>query len=113
VLVAGHNAFQYLGERYGFEVHALTGISPDDSPTPRDIERAQAVVEDEGVSHVLAPVFESDRAARRLAEETSVEGVLPITALAGRTEEWDEQGWRYEDVMREVNLATLREALGA
>jgi len=91
----------------------LTGISPDDSPTPRDIERAQAVIEEEGVSHVLAPVFESDRAARRLAEETSVEGVLPITALASRTEEWDEQGWRYEDVMREGNLATLREALGA
>ncbi|MFD1515607.1 metal ABC transporter substrate-binding protein [Halomarina rubra] len=113
VLVAGHDAFQYLGERYGFEVHALTGISPDDSPTPRDIERAQQAVEDEGVTHVLAPVFESDRAARRLVEETDAEGVLPITTLAGRTEEWDEKGWRYEDVMREVNLATLREALGA
>ncbi|MWG33092.1 metal ABC transporter substrate-binding protein [Halomarina oriensis] len=113
VLVAGHDAFQYLGERYGFEIHALTGLSPDDSPTPRDVERAQTVVEDEGVTHVLAPVFESDRAARRLAEETAVEGVLPITALAGRTEEWADQGWRYEDVMREVNLATLREALGA
>ena len=113
VLVAGHDAFQYLGDRYDIEIEALTGISPDDSATTDDVRRAQEVIETHGVRHVLAPVLESDRAARSLVADTDAEGVLPITALPGRHEEWDERGWGYEAVMREVNLPSLRTALGA
>ncbi|MFC6835859.1 metal ABC transporter substrate-binding protein [Halomarina ordinaria] len=113
VLVAGHNAFQYLGERYDFEVYALTDLSPDDSPTTSDVRRAQEIIEREGIEYVLAPVFESDRAATQLVEETDATEVLPITALAGFREEWEEEGWGYLDVMREVNLKSLRTALGA
>lgn len=112
-LVAGHNAFQYLAARYGFEVHGLTGISPDDSPTPKDVRRAQDIIDREGVTNVLAPAFESDRAARQLVEETDARGELPITAIPGVTEDWHENGWGYLEVMREVNLASLATGLGA
>ncbi|WP_224334316.1 metal ABC transporter substrate-binding protein [Haloprofundus halobius] len=113
VLVAGHNALQYLGDRYDFHVHALTGLSPDDQPSAQDTRRAQELIEEYGITHVLAPVFESDRAARQLVEETDAEEALPVTSIPGVTEEWHENGWGYVDVMREVNLGSLKTALGA
>ncbi|WP_323191516.1 metal ABC transporter solute-binding protein, Zn/Mn family [Halostella sp. PRR32] len=113
VLVAGHNSFQYLGHRYGFEVHALTGISPDDSPSQRDILKAQEAIDHHGVDHVLAPVFESDRAAEQLVEETDASEVLPITPIPGQTEAWASDEWGYVEVQENVNLPSLRAALGA
>ncbi|KTG09285.1 hypothetical protein AUR64_15995 [Haloprofundus marisrubri] len=113
VLVAGHNALQYLGNRYGFHVHALSGISPDDQPSAQDIKHAQELIDEHGITHVLAPVFESDRAARQLVAETDAEGTLPITPIPSVTEEWNEKGWGYVDVMREVNLDSLKTALGS
>jgi len=113
VLVAGHNSFQYLGRRYGFEVHALTGLSPDDSPSQQDVRAAQAAIDRHDVDHVLAPVFESDRAAEQLVEETDASEVLPITPIPGRTEAWASDGWGYVEVQENVNLPSLRTALGA
>jgi zinc transport system substrate-binding protein len=113
VLVAGHNAFAYLGERYGFRVETLTGVSPDEQPSPRDIRRAQELIDAEGIEYVLSPVFESDRAARGLVEDTAAEGVLPITAFAGFAQEWLDNDWGYVEVMRNVNLSSLERALEA
>lgn len=113
VLVAGHDSFGYLGDRYGVEVAALTGVSPDDRPTPRDIERAQAVVRDHGLRYVCADPLESQRAAEQLVAETDAEAVLPLTAMPGRTTEWAADGWGYVEVMSEVNLPTLARALEA
>ena len=113
VLVAGHDSFQYLAHRYGFEVHALTGLSPDDSPSQRDVREAQEVVETHGVEHVLAPVFESDRAAEQLVEETDATEVLPVTPLPGQSEEWAENGWGYVEIQENVNLPSLATARGA
>ncbi len=113
VLVAGHDAFGYLATRYGFEVRTLTGVSPDDTPTPKDVETAQHVVAEHDLDHVLADPLASQRAANQLVAETDAESVLPLTSIPGRTEEWNEKGWGYVDVMREINLPTLRRALGA
>jgi len=113
VLVAGHDAFGYLADRYGFEVEALTGLSPDDRPTPKAIERAQHVIADHDLEYVLADPLESQTAAEQLVAETDATEVLPLTSIPGRTDEWDERGWGYVDVMTEVNLPTLERALGA
>ncbi|WP_049893604.1 metal ABC transporter substrate-binding protein [Halogranum rubrum] len=113
VLVAGHNAFQYLGNRYDFEVHALTGVAPDATPSPKAVREAQRVVEEHDLDHVLTPVFESDRAAQQLVAETDATTVLPLTPIPTVKPEWAERGWGYLDVMREVNLDSLSTALGA
>ncbi|KAB1185056.1 MULTISPECIES: metal ABC transporter substrate-binding protein [Haloferax] len=112
ILVAGHDAFGYLAERYDFDVVALTGLSPDDDPSPRDIERAQAAIEEHGIRHVLADPLEPDRAAKQLVAETAAESVLPLTSIPGLTAEWDDEEWGYIDIVREVNLPSLQTALG-
>ncbi len=113
VLVAGHNSFRYLGRHYDIRVEALTGLAPDAQPSPRDVARAQAVIEEHDVEYVLAPVFESDRAARQLVDETDATGVLPLTPVPSITEEWQEQGWGFIEILEQVNLPSLERALGA
>lgn len=113
VLVAGHDAFGYLGHRYGFEVYALTGLAPDAEPSARAIREAQAIIDAHGIEHVLAPALESQKAAEQLVAETDATAVLPITSLAGLTDEWQANGWGYLEVMERVNLPSLETALGA
>ncbi|GAA0680601.1 metal ABC transporter substrate-binding protein [Natronoarchaeum mannanilyticum] len=113
VLVAGHNAFQYTGARYGFTVHALSGVSPDEEPSGQAIREAQATIEEHGIEYVLTPTMESDRAARQLVSETDASEVLEISALSGVKEEWTERGWGYLEVMENVNLPALTKALHA
>ncbi|WP_129115244.1 metal ABC transporter substrate-binding protein [Halegenticoccus tardaugens] len=113
VLVAGHDAFGYLGHRYGFEIRALTGLAPDSEPSPQDIREAQELIDEHDIEYILAPSLESDRAANQLVAETDAKEALPIATLEGLTAEWEEKGWGYFDVMERVNLRSLRKALGA
>jgi zinc transport system substrate-binding protein len=112
VLLAGHNSIRYLSHRYGFHVEALTGIAPDAEPSLKDTRRAQKLVEEHDIEYILAPVFESDRAAKRLVEETDAKEYLPLTPVPSLTDEWHEKGWGYIDVMEKVNLPSLEKALG-
>jgi zinc transport system substrate-binding protein len=111
ILVAGHDSFQYLGDRYGIGIESLTDVSPDDRPTPRDIERAQSIIDAHDLRYVCADPLESQRAADQLVAETDAEAVLPLTAMPGLTEAWAENDWGYIEVMENVNLPTLRRVL--
>ena len=113
VFVAGHNAFQYLGQRYGFEVQTLTGLSPDDQPTPKDIERAQEIIAEHDLQYVCADPLESRTAANQLVEETDATEVLPLTPIPGQTQEWADEDWGYVEIMENINLETLKQALDA
>jgi len=113
LFVAGHDAFQYLEDRYGLRVESLTDLSPDDQPTPRDIERAQDIIDEHGLAHVCADPLEDQTAAEQLVEETDATGTLPLTAIPGQTSEWADNDWGYIEIMENINLDTLETALNA
>ena len=113
ILVAGHNAYRYLADRYGVDVVSLTNASPDDRPTPRDIERARELIDDRGLRYVCADPLESQRAAEQLVAETDAEAILPLTAMPGLTDEWDANDWGYLEVMENVNLPTIEHVVDA
>ena len=113
VFVAGHNAFGYLGARYGFEAKTLTSVSPNDEPTLEDIEQAQQLIDEHDLQYVCADPLESQTAANQLVAETDAEEVLPLTPIPGQTQEWADEGWGYVEVMENVNLPTLEQALDA
>jgi zinc transport system substrate-binding protein len=113
LLVAGHDAFGYLAERYGVRVEALTDASPDDEPTLNDRERARSVIQEHGLRYICADPLESQTMAEELVAETDVEAVLPLTAMPGLKDEWADSDWGYVDVMEQVNLPTLAKALEA
>jgi zinc transport system substrate-binding protein len=113
VLVAGHDSFSYVGDRYGVTVRALTGLSPDDQPTTRDIQQAREIVAEHDLQYICADPLESQQAAEQLVAETDAEAVLPLTAMPGLTETWASNDWGYVEVMENVNLPTLERALDA
>jgi len=53
VLVTSHDAFRYLGRRYGLDVEAIQGISTATEATTADIERVAGVIAERGVKAIF------------------------------------------------------------
>jgi zinc transport system substrate-binding protein len=107
--VTSHAAFGYLADRYGLTQVAITGISPEAEPTPRDLEDAVRQVRAVGATTVFFETLVSPRLAETVAREVGATTAV-LDPLEGLTDEEVAAGADYVSVMRE-NLAALREAL--
>ncbi|MEF8808058.1 metal ABC transporter solute-binding protein, Zn/Mn family [Natronomonas sp.] len=112
-VLAGHNSFQYLEARYGFELHTPVAISPKAQPSQSDIADTIEFVDDNGIDVVLYDRFESPNLAETIVENSNAEETRAISPAAGTTPEWNDEGWGYIDQMEQLNLPALRDALGA
>ena len=107
--VTSHAAFGHLAERYGLTQVAITGISPEAEPTPRDLERVVDQVRAVGATTVFFETLVSPRLAETVAREVGAETAV-LNPIEGLTEAEKTAGKDYFSVMRE-NLAALRKAL--
>ncbi|HMI99399.1 MAG TPA: zinc ABC transporter substrate-binding protein [Gaiellaceae bacterium] len=109
-IVTSHEAFAYLGERYGLRQVAITGLTPEAEPSPKDLQRVVSLVRSTHATTIFFETLVSPRIAQTVAHETGaktavlnpIEGLKPSEAKAGED---------YFTVMRS-NLAHLRTALG-
>lgn len=108
-IVTSHAAFGYLAERYGLKQVAITGISPEVEPTPRDLESVVRQVRAVGATTVFFETLVSPRLAETVAREVGAKTAV-LDPLEGLTDEEIAAGADYVSVMRE-NLAALRKAL--
>jgi zinc transport system substrate-binding protein len=108
-IVTSHSAFGYLADRYGLKQVAITGISPESEPTPRDLEDIVRQVRAVGATTVFFETLVSPRLAETVAREVGATAAV-LDPLEGLTEEESAAGEDYFDVMR-ANLAALRKAL--
>ena len=104
-IVTSHNAFGYLAARYDLEQIAVTGITPEEEPTPRRLADVARLAKERGVTTVFFEELVSPRTAESLAREVGAKAVV-LSPLEGPPESGD-----YFSAMRE-NLQTLRTALG-
>lgn len=111
VLLASHDSFQYVQERYGIRFETPTGFSPDERPSQADVVDAVEFVDQRGLDYVCYDVFEGPRYAEEIVADSTAEAALPLTPLTSRTAAQAEDGSGFVDVMREVNLANLRRAM--
>ena len=109
-LVTAHDAFGYLGERYGLEVIPITGISPESEPSPQDLASISELVSERGVTTVFVEPLLSPEIGETVAREAGAETAV-LNPLEGLTEEELERGENYFTVMR-ANLEALRDGLG-
>lgn len=109
-IVTAHEAFGYLARRYRLEQVAITGISPEAEPTPRELERVIERVRRTGATTVFFETLVSPRLAETVARETGAETAV-LNPIEGLTSEQVEAGEDYLSLMRD-NLVGLREALG-
>lgn len=104
-----HNAFTYLGDRYGLKIMALSGVAPDSEASAAEIAEFVDFVKDNDIKVIFAEELVDPRLAQVIADEAGAEVLLfsPIEALAQ-----DEVGKNitYIDKM-EKNLDALKVAL--
>jgi zinc transport system substrate-binding protein len=109
-IVTSHEAFGYLADRYDLREVAISGISPEAEPTPRDLQHVIDVMNDTGASTVFTEPLVSPRLADTVAAETGGTTAV-LDPLEGLTPEEESAGEDYFTVMRH-NLATLEDGLG-
>jgi zinc transport system substrate-binding protein len=113
VQLAAHNAFQYIGVRYGVRMRPLvTNLAASGDVKPTDIVEAKRVIDENGIRYIGAGVFETRRPAQQLLAETDVEAYFPVTPYAGVREEWVEENWGYEEIAYNINMPTFEIVLG-
>ncbi|MCY4732509.1 metal ABC transporter substrate-binding protein [Natronomonas gomsonensis] len=113
VQLAAHNAFQYIGTRYGVEMRPLVvNLAASGDVKPSDIREAKRVIEENDIEYVGAGVFETRRPAKQLIAETDVSAYFPVTPYAGVREEWVKNDWGYEEIAYNINMPTFEVVLG-
>ena len=104
-LVTSHAAFGYLAERYGLTQRGITGLRPEDEPSPGALAEIADFVTAHDVRTIYSETLVSPAVAKTLARETGVRTAVldPIEGLDDAS-----AGADYLAVMR-TNLATLRD----
>ncbi|WP_253737931.1 metal ABC transporter substrate-binding protein [Halohasta salina] len=114
VFLAAHNAFAYVGERYGATIRPLvSNLAAEGDVRPADMQRAEDTIAEYDLTAIGAAVFEPRRPATQLREETAVEAYYPVTPYAGTTPEWVDRGWGYFEIARNINMNTFELLLDA
>ncbi|SFO23860.1 zinc transport system substrate-binding protein [Geodermatophilus obscurus] len=103
-LVAAHEAFGYLADRYGLRQVGVTGLDPDVEPSPARLRRAAEAVRDSGARTVFFEAAAGPAVARTLADDLGVTADVlhPIERVEG-----DES---YPELVRD-NLTALERGL--
>jgi zinc transport system substrate-binding protein len=113
VQLAAHNAFQYIGVRYGVEMRPLVlNLAASGDVKPSDITEAKRVIDENDIRYIGAGVFETRKPAEQLVAETDVEAYFPVTPYAGVREDWVEMNWGYEEIAYNINMPTFEVVLG-
>lgn len=112
-VLAGHDSFQYIENRYNFELHTPVGASPDESPSSQAIADTIEFVEENGIEVILYDHFESSDLAETIVKNSSATEIESVTPAEGTTQEWNDEDWGWVEQMEEINIPAFSKALGA
>ncbi|MEH6993560.1 zinc ABC transporter substrate-binding protein [Neobacillus drentensis] len=108
-LLVSHAAYGYWEKRYGIETIAITGLSPTQEPTQKEL---QAIIEESTEHNIHYVIFEqnvSPKIAKIIQEEIGAKS-LTLHNLEAVTEENIKQKDDYFSIMRK-NLETIKKVL--
>lgn len=108
-IVVTHDAFEYVADRYRFQTIPISGISPQDQPSARELGELASLVRREGINSIFLETLASPKLAQTLAQETGVQTRV-LNPLEGLSRDQIAAGDDYVSVMEE-NLEQLRLAM--
>jgi zinc transport system substrate-binding protein len=102
-IVTSHTAFAYLAERYRLEQIGISGLSPEDEPSPQRLAEVATEAKEHGATTIFFETLVSPKIAETIAQEVGAKAEVldPIEGL---------ESGDYFSVMR-TNLASLKTAL--
>ena len=105
-VVVSHDAFEYLGRRYGLHIAPISGISPDAEPSARHIALLSALVRSDHITTIFSEKLASPKLADALAANAGVRTAVldPIEGLTS-----SDPRANYLTLMR-ANLRAIQQA---
>jgi len=107
-IVTSHEAFAYLAARYGLTQIGISGLAPDEEPTPADLADVAQFVTDNDVHTIYYETLVDPSVAETVAAETGATTAV-LDPIEGITS--DSHGADYFAIMRS-NLSNLRSGQG-
>ncbi len=107
--VSSHAAFAYLAKKYGLEMLAISGISPDEEPSSKKIAEIASLVKEYGIKYVFSETLLSSKISETIASETGAQ-ILVLNPIEGLTNDEEKNGENYFSIMNS-NLKNLKTAL--
>ncbi|WP_243343680.1 zinc ABC transporter substrate-binding protein [Anaerococcus sp. AGMB09787] len=101
--VVSHAAFNYLANDYGLHQVAVTGLSPEDEPSAKQLKKIADFVEEKGLKTILFEGKATPKVAETLANQTGVK-TDTIYTMESVSEEEAKEG--YTGLMKK-NLEVL------
>jgi zinc transport system substrate-binding protein len=108
-IVTSHAAFGYLAQRYGLQQIAITGLTPESEPSPKQLADVVRIVKQTHATTVFFETLLSPRLADTVAREVGAKTAV-LDPIEGLTPTEQKAGDDYLSLMRQ-NLAALRTAL--
>lgn len=107
--VTQHTAFSYLAKQYDLRQVAISGLSPEQEPTPKQLKHIQDFVETENISYIYTESSASSKVAKTISDATGAE-LLVLNPLESLSKKEQEQGADYLSVMYD-NLDNLKKSI--
>lgn len=105
-VVVSHDAFEYLGRRYGLTIVPIAGLSPDAEPSAKRLSQISGLVKNERITTIFSERLASPKLADTLASDLHVTTAVldPIEGLTSA-----DPHANYLTLMR-ANLAQIQKA---
>lgn len=107
-IITTHAAFGYLTERYGLEQIGISGLSPNEQPSPARIAKVQEEAKEHGVTTIFFETLTSDEVAKAIAGDLGLRTAV-LDPIEGITAE--SAGQDYPSVMK-ANLDAIKQSNG-
>lgn len=104
--ITSHAAFGYLAHEYGLHQIGISGLSPDEEPSPARIAEVQKLAKEHGITTIFYETLVSPAIAQSIAGDMSLKTAV-LDPVEGITDE--SKGSDYVEVMKS-NLAALKSA---
>jgi len=108
-IITSHAAFSYLAEEYGLKQVAISGLSPDQEPSLKEMAEVAKLAKDNDIKYIFFESLVSSRLSDTIAKEIGAK-TLVLNPLEGLTKDDIKDGKDYFSEMRK-NLSNLRIAL--
>lgn len=108
-IITSHAAFSYMAAAYGLNQVAITGLSPEEEPSTKDLVAVADFAKKNGVKYIFFESLASPKLSQTIATEVGAQ-TLVLDPIEGITDDDLGAGKDYMTVMRS-NLVNLRTAL--
>ena len=108
-ILVNHDAFGYFADDYGVKQYSISGMSPEDKPSAKQISELINLVKNEKINTVFFEEFASPKVAQTIAKATNakIDALRPAENIS---KEENKNGYGYLQIM-EDNLEKLKFAM--